>query len=47
MLLTFAPKRFGAKPGGETCSLRSAKTSSTAQLKNWHYSQHEQSVKLF
>jgi hypothetical protein len=46
MLLTFAPKRFGAKPDCGTGSLRSAKTSLTAQLKNWHYNRGLESVKI-
>jgi uncharacterized protein (DUF1684 family) len=46
MLVTFAPKRFGAKPVCGTDSLRSAKTSSTAQLKNRHYSQQVFDVKI-
>jgi hypothetical protein len=46
MLVTFAPKRFGAKPGCGTDGLRSAKTSSTAQSKNWHYNRPWKSVKV-
>jgi hypothetical protein len=47
MSVTFAPKRFGAKPVYGTDSLRGAKTSFTAQLKNRHYNPHLESVKNF
>jgi SRSO17 transposase len=47
MLVTFAPSDLVRSQVVETDGLRSAKTSSNAQLKNRHYNRGLESVKRF